>query len=71
MTHHDNHEPEKQPAAPYRKKQAIIVMLVFTCIAAAFLIPKVEVAVGAILAACGLCAWAAKLQPEPTHDDHH
>ncbi len=55
----------------YRKKQAIICVLVFVCIAVAFLSDRALVAVGAILAACGLCYWAAKMQPEPPPELHH
>ena len=55
----------------FRKKQAIAVILVFACIVAAFLTDQASVAVGAIMAACGLCYWAARLQPEPPPDEHH
>jgi hypothetical protein len=55
----------------FRKKQAIAVILVFACIVAAFLTDKASVSVGAIMAACGLCYWAARLQPEPPPDEHH
>lgn len=55
----------------YRKKQALICILVFVCIAVAFLTHRAVVAVGAILAACGLCYWAAKMQPEPPPELHH
>jgi len=55
----------------YRKKQALICILVFICIVAAFVMQNLYVAVGAILIACGLCAWGAKLQPEPPPDEHH
>lgn len=55
----------------YRKKQAIIIILVFACIVGAFVARSAPMAVGAILAACGLCYWAARLQPEPSHDEHH
>jgi len=71
MSHHEPHAHPEQPIPAYRKKQALICLLVFVCIAVAFIVPQVSVAVGAILAACALCAWAARLQPEPSHDDHH
>uniref|UniRef100_A0A7V4G6K5 Uncharacterized protein n=1 Tax=Desulfobacca acetoxidans TaxID=60893 RepID=A0A7V4G6K5_9BACT len=71
MAHHEPHGHQEQPAAPYKKKQAVLMILVFACIAVAFAFPQVEVAVGAILAACALCGVAARLQPEPSHDEHH
>ena len=55
----------------FRKKQAIAVILVFACIVTAFLTDKALVAVGAIMAACGFCFWAAKMQPEPPAEEHH
>jgi hypothetical protein len=55
----------------YRKKQALAVILVFACIAAAFWVGSAPVAVGAIMAACGLCYWAARMQPEPPEEHHH
>lgn len=71
MAHHEPHEHHAPPAAPYRKKQAVVCLLVFVCIVAAFVVPQLPVAVGAILVACALCAYAAKIQPEATHDEHH
>jgi len=71
MAHHETHEPQTQPMPGYRKKQAVICLLVFVCIVVAFLVPHLYVALGAILVACGLCAWAAKMQPEPPPDEHH
>jgi len=55
----------------FRKKQAILCILVFACIVAAFLTDKALVAVGAILAACGICFVAAKMQPEAPPEEHH
>jgi len=55
----------------YRKKQAVICLLVFVCIVVAFAVPGLYTSLGAILAVCALCAYAAKLQPEPPADDHH
>jgi hypothetical protein len=62
---------EKTQNNNYRKKQALAVILVFVCIVAAFLAGSAPVAVGAILAACGLCYWAAKMQPETPPEEHH
>ncbi len=69
--HHEPHEPTAEPMPAYRKKQAMICLLVFVCIVVAFAVPGLYVALGAILAACALIAYAAKLQPEPPADDHH
>lgn len=71
MAHHEHHEPQAQPLAPYRKKQAVICLLVFVCIALPFIMPTLPVAVGAILAACALCGIAAKIQPPPPEEHHH
>ena len=54
----------------YRKKQAVLVILVFICIGVAFISHSAPVAVGAILVACGICFWAAKLQPAKAPDEH-
>jgi hypothetical protein len=69
--HHEPHESHAEPMPAYRKKQAIICLLVFVCIVAAFAVPGLFTSLGAILVACGLIAYAAKLQPEPPADDHH
>jgi hypothetical protein len=69
--HHEPHETHAEPMPAYRKKQAIVCVLVFVCIAAAFAVPGLYTSLGAILVACGLIAYAAKLQPEPPADDHH
>jgi hypothetical protein len=69
--HHETHEHHDQPAPAYRKKQALIVIGVFACIAAPFAVPGLYVALGAILATCVLIAVAAKMQPEPPADEHH
>jgi len=58
-------------AEGYRKKQAVMCILVFLCIGLAFYAGSPIVAVGAILAACGICLWAASLQPEKAPDEHH
>jgi len=69
--HHDTHERHDQPEPAYRKKQALLVILVFACIVGAFLMPGLYTSVGAILIACALIAVAAKMQPEAPADDHH
>jgi len=55
----------------YRKKQALLVILVFACLAVAIFSGSAPVSVGAILAVCGLCFWASTLEPEKGHDEHH
>jgi len=67
---HEPHESHSEPLPPYRKKQAVVCLLVFVCIAVAFALPGLYTSLGAILAACGLCAYAAKIQPPPPADDH-
>ena len=69
--YHEPHEHTAEPMPAYRKKQAMICLLVFVCIVVAFAVPGLYVALDAILAACALIAYAAKLQPEPPADDHH
>ncbi len=69
--HHEPHEHQDRPAQPYRKKQALIALGVFACIAVAFAMPGVYVSLGAILAACTLIGIAAKMQPAPPADEHH
>ena len=69
--HHEPHEHHDEPTPAYRKKQALICLLVFVCIVAAFAVPGLYTSLGAILVACGLIAYAAKLQPDPPADDHH
>jgi hypothetical protein len=70
VAHHaEHHEEEKIPA--YRKKQVPLMILVFVCIAAAFLTNSPAMAVISILAACGLCFWAAAMEPEKAPDEHH
>jgi uncharacterized membrane protein len=58
-------------AQGYRKKQAILVLLVFGCLGVAVWSGRPVVAVGAVLAACGLCFWAASLEPQKKQDHHH
>ncbi|MGA7579624.1 MAG: hypothetical protein ACLQUW_08395 [Desulfobaccales bacterium] len=55
----------------YRKKQALLVLLVFACLAAAIFGGSAPVSVGAILAACGLIFWASTLEPKKRRGDHH
>jgi hypothetical protein len=55
----------------YRKKQALLMILVFACIGVAIWGLSPAVSVGAILAACGVCFWAASLEPAKSHDEHH
>ncbi len=71
MAHHEPHEHQEKPIPPYWKKQAVVCLLVFVCIAVAFAFPGLYTSLGAILAACALCAYAAKIQPEPPADEHH
>jgi hypothetical protein len=55
----------------YRKKQAYLVLLVFACIGLAIWGHSAPVSVVAILAACGLCFWAATMEPEKGPEEHH
>lgn len=55
----------------YRKKQAMLMILVFVCIGAAIWGHSALVSVGAILAACGICFWAATMEPAKSHEEHH
>jgi hypothetical protein len=55
----------------FRKKQVILIILVFACIVGAFFADRAVLSVAAILAACGLCFVAAKMQPEPSAEEHH
>ncbi len=56
---------------PYRKKQAILCLLVFACIGAAFLAPNALATTGAVLLAIVFALVGAKLQPEPPPEEHH
>lgn len=69
--HHEPHEHHEQPAPAYRKKQAIICIMVFVCIAVAFALPGLYTSLGAILVALVLIGLAAKMQPEPPAEEHH
>lgn len=55
----------------YRKKQALLVLVVFACIGVAIISGNPALTVGAILAACGVCFWAASMEPEKSHEEHH
>jgi hypothetical protein len=55
----------------YRKKQALLVLVIFACIGVAILSGSAVVSVGAILAACGLAFWASTLEPAKKPDEHH
>jgi len=55
----------------YRKKQAYLMLLVFGCLGVAIWGGSALVAVGAILAACGVCFWAATLEPAKGPEEHH
>jgi uncharacterized ion transporter superfamily protein YfcC len=55
----------------YRKKQALLVLVIFACIGVAILGYSPLVSVGAIVAACGVCFYASTLEPEKSHDEHH
>jgi hypothetical protein len=70
MAHHTEHHGEEAPPA-YRKKQAMLCILVFVCIGVAFWSGSAPVAVVSILAACGICFWASTMEPEKAPDEHH
>jgi hypothetical protein len=55
----------------YRKKQAYLMVLVFVCIGIAVWGHSALISVGAILAACGICFYAATMEPEKAPDEHH
>jgi len=58
-------------AQGYRKKQALLCILVFICIGAAFYSGSALVSVAMIMLASAICFWAAKLEPEKAPDEHH
>jgi hypothetical protein len=58
-------------ASNYRQKQAFLCILVFLCLAVAFLSGSALVTVGAVLAATGLCFLAAFLEPPKAPEEHH
>jgi Flp pilus assembly protein TadB len=55
----------------YRKKQAYLMVLVFACLGIAIWGHSALVSVGAILAACGVCFWASRMEPEKEPEEHH
>jgi hypothetical protein len=55
----------------YRKKQALLVLVIFVCIGVAIWGHSAPVSVGAILAACGLAFWASTMEPAKKPDEHH
>jgi len=55
----------------YRSKQALLCILVFVCIVVAFLSANAVVAVAAIMVACGVCFWAAEMEPDEPPEEHH
>ncbi len=55
----------------YRKKQAILCLLVFVCIGAAFLAPNALATTGAILLGIVFALLGAKIQPEAPPEEHH
>ncbi len=55
----------------YRKKQALLVLVIFACIVAAIVSGSAAVSVGAILAACGVAFWASTMEPEKKPEEHH
>lgn len=55
----------------YKKKQAILVLLVFVCIGAAFLAPNALATTAAIMLGIVLALLGAKIQPETPPEEHH
>jgi predicted signal transduction protein with EAL and GGDEF domain len=55
----------------YRKKQAFLMIMVFACVGVAIWGHSALIAVGAILAGCGLAFYAATMEPERVPDEHH
>ncbi len=55
----------------YRKKQALLVLVVFACFGVAIFSGSAAVAVGSILAACGIAFWASTMEPEKKPEEHH
>ncbi len=55
----------------YRKKQALLVLVIFACIGVAIFSGSAAVSVASILAACGFAFWASTLEPAKKPDEHH
>ena len=60
-----------ETAQGYRKKQALLILVVFACFGVAIWGGSPAVAVGAVLAACGAVFWAASMEPAKSPDEHH
>ena len=60
-----------ETAQGYRKKQALLILVVFACFGVAIWGHSAAVSVGAVLAACGVVFWAASLEPKKIPDEHH
>ena len=54
----------------YRKKEAYLIILVFACIGIAIWGHSAPIAVGAMLAACGLAFYASTLEPHKAPEEH-
>jgi xanthine/uracil permease len=65
MEHKVEHNQE------YRKKQAVLCLLVFLCIAAAFVAPNAMLATGAVMVGIVFALLGARIQPEPPPEEHH
>lgn len=55
----------------YRRKQAVLCVLVFVCIAAAFVAPNALLATVAVLVGIVFALLGARIQPEPPPEEHH
>ncbi len=55
----------------YRKKQALLVLVIFACIGVTIMGYSPLVSVGAMVAACGIVFYAASLEPAKSPEEHH
>jgi hypothetical protein len=55
----------------YKKKQAYLMILVFGCIGIAVWGHSAPIAVGALLAGCGIAFYASTMEPHKAPDEHH
>lgn len=55
----------------YRKKQAVLCIVVFLCLGVAILNFGWVVSVAAVLAAAAVALYAATLEPERPPEEHH
>ena len=55
----------------YRKKQALLMVVVFVCLAVAIWGGSLALTVCGVVAACVICFWAASLEPEKSEEEHH